>query len=833
MKPSVPNPSGRDSDPRSGFDAASIRRDILNNLSTVQGKFPEVATMNDWYMALACTIRDRLFAVWTETVHDYYLRKARTVCYLSAEFLIGPQLGMNLLSLGLETQVREAVAGLGLNVDELLDQEQEPGLGNGGLGRVAACYMDSLASLRVPAIGYGIRYEFGIFDQTIRDGWQVEMADRWLRLGTPWEVSRPEIRFDIGFGGTTGFSTDETGQVRAQWIPESIVQGVPCDIPTLGYRVPTANFLRLWKAEATQSFDFGAFNVGDYYRAVNSKVASESLTKVLYPNDEPIQGRELRLKQQHFFVSCSLQDMIRIHRQRDASLDRFHEKFAIQLNDTHPALAIPELMRLLVDEHRIDWDRAWEISVRTFGYTNHTLLPEALERWPVALIRRVLPRHLEIIYEINRRFLDSVRMSFPGDEDMVRCASLVEETGERYIRMAHLASVGSHSINGVTELHTRLLKSDVLGAMHRIMPQKFNSKTNGISIRRFLQLANPGLADLVTRTIGEDWTRDPQELLRLESVAEDTGFQAEWRRVKNENKIRLARIAEEFSVSPVNPDTLFDIQAKRIHEYKRQLLTLLGAITLYLRLRDDPGSDVVPRTVLFSGKAAPGYFMAKLIIKLIHAVGCVIAGDPAVRGRLKVVFLPNFNVAAAQRIYPAAELSEQVSTAGMEASGTGNMKFALNGALTVGTADGANIEIRDRVGAENFFLFGWNVDQIQAARAEGYRPRRLYDEDPGLKRAIDAIASDMFSREEPGLFRPVVDSLLGHDPFMVLADYGDYVACQDSIGRIYRDRQRWTRMSILNVARMGWFSSDRAIREYCAGVWNVEPVPPVSSRTGC
>jgi starch phosphorylase len=821
MESSSPQIPFRDRGIRTGLDVRSIQRDLLENLFYIQGKFPEVATLNDWYLALAYTVRDRLLQHWVETVHSYYERRARTVCYLSAEFLIGPQLAMNLLNLNIESQVREAVGGLGLDLDELLSQEEEPGLGNGGLGRLAACYMDSLATLGVPAIGYGIRYEFGIFKQEIRNGWQVEVADRWLRLGNPWEISRPEIRFDVCFGGYTRSYLDETGRYCVQWVPESVVHGVPCDIPVLGYRVPIANFLRLWKAEATESFNFQAFNIGDYYGAVQRKVASENLTKVLYPNDEPIQGRELRLKQQYFLVSCSLQDMIRLYLQRDRCLDRFHEKFAVQLNDTHPSLAIPELMRLLVDTYQMDWERAWDITQATFGYTNHTLLPEALERWPVPLIERVLPRHMAIIYEINRRFLDRVRTDFRGDEGLARSLSLIDESGERYVRMAHLASVGSHAVNGVAELHTRLLESEVLRDMYRMMPEKFSNKTNGVSPRRFLRLCNPRLAGLITSAIGDAWTKDLEELRKLEAFADNPAFQAEWRQTKLENKTRLVRCAERVCGQYVNAATLFDVQAKRIHEYKRQSLNLLHAVTLYLRIRKHPRSEITPRTVFFAGKAAPGYSMAKLIIKLIHAVAEVVNRDAEVADRLKILFLPDFNVANAQRIYPAAELSEQLSTAGMEASGTGNMKFALNGALTIGTPDGANIEIRDQVGSENFFLYGLTAEQINEIRASGYRPRSIYEGNPALREVLDMIASGVFSPREPDLFRPLIDSLMHQDRFMLLADYQSYVDCQDRVARVYQDRALWTRMSILNVARMGRFSSDRAIREYCQNIWHI------------
>lgn len=809
-------------DVRTGRDVEEIKRDVLDNLFCLQGKFPEVATRNDWYLAVAYTVRDRLLNYWVKSAHDYYKHKVRTVCYLSAEFLLGPQLGINLLRLGIQDEFRQAVEELGLNLDDLIEHEGEPGLGNGGLGRLAACFMESLATLRVPTIGYGIRYEFGIFDQEIRNGWQVEIADRWLRLGNPWEIARPEIRFDVKLGGRTEAYRDTAGRYRVDWMPEHVVKGTPYDIPVLGHGVGTANLLRLWKAEATESFDFQAFNIGDYYGAVHDKVDSENITKVLYPNDEPLQGRELRLKQQYFFVSCSLQDMIRIHLQREQTPHSFPEKYAVQLNDTHPSLAIPELMRLLVDEHLMDWDTAWDITQRTFGYTNHTLLPEALERWPVGLIARLLPRHLEIIYEINRRFLDEVRLRYPGDERRVERLSLIGESGERDVRMAHLACVGSHAINGVAELHTRLLEREVLPDFYDMMPEKFSNKTNGVTPRRFLLLSNPLLARLITDAIGDGWVKNLEHLRKLEPLTLDSAYQAEWRRVKQQNKADLARYVEKITGTAIDPASLFDVQTKRIHEYKRQHLNLLHIVTLYNRLKRDPTLDVTPRTVLFGGKAAPGYFIAKLIIKLINSVAETINRDPDVRGRLKVVFVPDFNVQNAQHIYPAADLSEQISTAGKEASGTGNMKMALNGALTIGTLDGANIEIREEVGAENFFLFGLTSGQVAALWRQGYHPHAIYESNPDLREALDRIASGAFSPDEPGLFRPLVGSLLDHDSFMVLADYQSYIDCQEDVARAYLNPAHWTRMSILNVARMGKFSSDRAIREYCRDIWGIQ-----------
>ena len=808
-------------DARTGFEVAEIKRDLVENLFYLQAKFPEVATRHDWYVAVAYTVRDRLLNRWVKSAHSYYEHKARTVCYLSAEFLIGPQLGMNLLRLNSYDAFREAARELGLNLEDLIEHEEEPGLGNGGLGRLAACYMESMATLQVPAIGYGIRYEFGIFDQEIRNGWQVEVADSWLSLGNPWEIAKPEIRFDVKFGGHTEPYRDAEGRYRVKWIPQHVVQGTPYDTAMLGFGVNSANRLRLWKAQACTSFDFQAFNHGDYYGAVHDKVDDENITKVLYPNDEAVAGRELRLKQQYFLVSCSLQDMIRLYLQREQTLEGFHKKFAVQLNDTHPSLAIPELMRLLVDEYLLGWDAAWDITQRTFGYTNHTLLPEALERWPVDLIARLLPRHLEIIYEINSRFLNEVRHKFPNDEARVRRLSLIDEAGGRYVRMAHLACVGSHAINGVAELHTRLLEQEVLPDFYAMTPEKFSNKTNGVTPRRFLLLSNPRLARLITDAIGDGWVTDLDQLRKLEPLATDPEFQERWRRVKWENKADLATRVEGVTGIAPDPESMFDVHAKRIHEYKRQHLNLLHVVTLYNRMKRDPHFEITPRTVLFGGKAAPGYLMAKLIIKLINSVAETIDRDKEVRGRLKVVFVPDFNVKNAQRIYPAADLSEQISTAGKEASGTGNMKMALNGALTIGTLDGANIEIREEVGPENFFLFGLTAEEVAELQRRGYRPRAIYESNSELREALDRIGSGAFSPEDPGLFRPLVDSLLGQDPFLVLADYQSYVDCQNKAARAYLDTTRWTSMSILNVARMAKFSSDRAIRDYCRDIWDI------------
>jgi glycogen phosphorylase len=803
----------------------ALKCSFLDNLFYMQGKFPVLATAYDYYMALAYAVRDRMLQRWNSTASVYTQQGSRTVAYLSAEFLMGPYLGNNLINLGIYDAARQGLAELGLDLEELLRQEDEPGLGNGGLGRLAACFIDSLATLQVPCMGYGIRYEYGIFQQEIVDGWQIERTDKWLRFGNPWEIVRPEWAAEVKFGGHTERYSDEAGRVRVRWVPARVVNGVPYDTPILGYRVNTANTLRLWRAEAPESFDFSVFNRGDYWGAVNQKVTSENITKVLYPNDEQVKGKELRLEQQYFFVACSLQDMLRITRVQKIPPERFHEKFAVQLNDTHPSIAVAELMRLLVDELALDWDVAWSITRKTFAYTNHTLLPEALERWPLDLFGRMLPRHLEIIYEINARFLDEVRIAFFGDDERLARMSLIDESGPRYVRMAHLATAGSHAVNGVANLHTELLKSDVLRDFHDLWPQKFSNKTNGVTPRRWMVLCNPRLSQFISRAIGDDWIRNLEQLRRLEPMIEDAQFRAEWRDIKHSNKRALATIIRERTGVTVDPAAIFDVHVKRIHEYKRQHLNILHVIGLYHRLKTDPRLEIHPRVFIFGGKAAPGYHLAKMMIRLITAVGDIVNRDPGVRDLIKVVFLPNFNVTNSQRIYPAADLSEQISTAGKEASGTGNMKFQMNGALTIGTMDGANIEIRQEVGQENFFLFGLTDAEVQAKRAAGYQPMELYRSQPELREVINLIRDGYFSRGNSEQFLGLIGNLLHHDPYMVLADYQAYAECQQRVDAAYRDTDRWARMSILNTARSGKFSSDRSIREYCAEIWQAKAVP--------
>jgi glycogen phosphorylase len=812
-------------DGRTALDKEAIKRSFLDDLFYMQGKFPALATKNDYYLALAYAVRDRMLHRWISTASEYTQHGSRTVAYLSAEFLMGPHLGNNLLNLGILEPVRECMKELGLDFDELLQQEEEPGLGSGGLGRLAACFIDSLATLEIPALGYGIRYEFGIFHQEIVDGWQIEKTDKWLRSGNPWELIRPEWAVSVKFGGYSEKYVDEHERIRVRWVPHKIVHGVPYDTLILGYRTNTANTLRLWRAEAPESFDFAIFNSGDYYGAVNQKVTSENLSKVLYPNDEQLRGKELRLEQQYFFVSCSIQDMFRILRTQQLPVTRFHEKFTVQLNDTHPAIAIAELMRVFIDEHALAWDEAWSITCKAFAYTNHTLLPEALERWSIEVFGRVLPRHLEIVYDINAHFLQEVRMRFLGDDDRIRRMSIIDENGERYVRMAHLACVGSHAINGVAELHTELLKRDVLKDFHELWPGKFSNKTNGVTPRRWMALSNPRLSSLITEHIGDGWIKDLSQLERLEPLAEDPAFRARWREIKQENKRNFAALAAERTGVLVDPSSMFDVLVKRIHEYKRQHLKVLHIVSMYLGMKSNPALPVEPRTFIFGGKAAPGYHLAKLMIKLITAVGDVINRDPDVRDCLRVVFLPNFNVTNGQRVYPAADLSEQISTAGKEASGTGNMKFCMNGALTIGTLDGANIELRAAIGAENFFLFGLSAQEVQTLKAEGYRPMDYYARNAQLREVIDLIRGGFFSHGDPELFRPLMDNLMYYDPYMLFADFASYVDCQAKASDVYRDSERWTRMAILNTARSGKFSSDRTIREYCSDIWKVRAVP--------
>jgi len=802
----------------------ALRQAVIQRLYNSVGKAIQSATKHDLYQALSLAIRDLLTERWRKTTEAHYAANPKFVYYLSAEYMLGKQLGQNLTYTGVTEAAAQVVAEFGASLEEFFELEPEPGLGNGGLGRLAACFMDSLATLDLPAVGYGIRYEFGIFRQTFVDGWQVEQPDTWLLHGNPWEFIHSDDMIEVGFGGYTEHMRDSSGRLRVRWIPGQKVLGEPCTMLVPGYGTNTVNILRLWRARAAEEFDFQMFDTGNYIQAVQQKIFSENISKVLYPNDGTPQGRELRLRQQYFFVACSLRDMIRRFRLRNQDWNAFPDKVAIQLNDTHPVIAIPELMRILVDEEGLKWEQAWDITQGTFAYTCHTLLPEALERWPVSLFEYLLPRHLEIIYEINHRFLAQVRARFPGDNARVARMSLIDENDGRQVRMANLASVGSFAINGVAELQSRLLREYTLADFGEMFPEKFQNKTNGVSPRRFLLLSNPRLCSLITEVIGEGWINDLERLRGLEKYVDDPAFRQRWREIKQQNKADLIAFAHRSTGVALDPAAMMDVMVKRLHEYKRQLLKLLHIVTLYQRLQDNPNLDIVPRTFLFGAKSASGYATAKLIIKLINSVAEVVNNDPVVRNRLKVVFPANFNVTMGQIIYPGAELSEQISLAGKEASGTGNMKFALNGALTIGTLDGANIEIRELVGPENFFLFGLNAEEVMALKASGYRPYEWYASNPSLKRAVDAIASGVFSRGDASLFRPLLESLLSRDEYLVFADYQAYIDCQERVSQAYLDQEAWTRMSILNTARTGYFSSDRTIREYARDIWKLKPV---------
>jgi starch phosphorylase len=818
----APSTAVRVEDDRTGMHPVVLRRAFNDHVQFSRSRDIEGATPFDRFVALALSVRDRLVLRWTRTQRTYYEEDVKRAYYLSAEFLLGRALVANLQALGIEQAFREVLAELGFDLTDMAEQEPDAGLGNGGLGRLAACLLESLATLEMPAQGYGIRYEFGIFEQIFRGGNQVERADEWLRFGNPWELERPEASVLVGFGGHTEHVRDGRGGFRVLWAPSDRVLGVPYDTPIAGFQTNTVNTLRLWGARAGQEFDFAMFNAGDYVRAVQAKNDSEVISKVLYPNDNFESGRELRLRQEYFFVACSIHDIVARYRRTHATFDRFADKVAIQLNDTHPAIAIAELMRVLVDEHELPWERAWGLTVQAFGYTNHTLLPEALERWPVPLFARLLPRHLEIIREIDRRFTREIMDAFPHDPSQIRRMSIVEDGAEGTVRMAHLAVVGSHSVNGVAKLHTDLLKSDLLRPFHELYPERFSNKTNGVTPRRWLLECNPELGRLITEKIGPRWVTELDRLIELEPLADDEDFRARTRAIKRRNKEALAEIVRRDLDLVVDPDSVFDVQIKRLHEYKRQLLNAVHIVALYLRAKR--GEDVTPRTFVLGAKAAPGYRTAKLIIKLIHAIGEVVNHDRRL-SCIKVAFLPNYRVSLAQKIIPAADVSEQISTAGMEASGTGNMKLAMNGALTIGTLDGANIEIRDAVGAENFFLFGKTADEVAAHRRSGTPGRAAYEADDELRQAIDLIASDFFCPDERGLFRPLLDDLLGRDAYLVLADFPAYAACQRRVGEAYVDPDRWSRMAALNVARVGQFSSDRTVLEYAREIWRIERTP--------
>lgn len=787
------------------------------------------ATKMDHFISLALSVRDHLVNRWLQTQQSYYENNVKRVYYLSMEFLIGRLLTNNLINLGIYDEYKMALEELGHDIHELEETEVEAGLGNGGLGRLASCFLDSIANLGIPGYGYGIRYEFGIFYQKIIRGYQVEMADNWLRVGNPWEIPRPRSLFPVKFYGHVEAIRNSQGENEHKWVDTQDVMAMAHDIPIPGYKNNTVNNLRLWSAKSSRELELDFFQAGDYFQAVQNKHESEIISKVLYPADHNQLGKELRFKQEYFFVAASLSDIIRRYKKRHSSFDEFSDKVAIQLNDTHPALAIAELMRILIDIEKMPWNKAWKVTVNTFAFTNHTILPEAMEKWSIDLFRRVLPRHLDIIFQINQQFMEQLQERHPGDVEKMSRMSLIEENHTKYIRMANLSIIGSHSTNGVAKLHSSILREKVFSDFYEMYPDRFNNKTNGITPRRWLRACNPELSKLITEYIGDSWVRDLSEIKALESHVNDPQFIDRWKKVKLDNKKLLTRYIKDTLSMEVDPHSLFETQIKRIHEYKRQVLSVLHTIALYNRMRKNPNSiktPKTPRTILFSGKAAPGYAMAKLIIKFINNVADTINADPILDGKLKVLFLPNYSVTLAEKIIPAADLSVQISTAGMEASGTGNMKLSLNGALTVGTLDGANIEIMEEVGNENIFIFGLSADEVLEKKQSGYQPREIYKQNLGLKEVLDMIQNGHFCGQQRNLFHPIVESLLDHgDPYMILADFQSYCDIQDTIGNAYLDFENWTKMSILNVSRMGKFSSDRTIKEYAEEIWKV-PVNP-------
>ncbi|XP_072407047.1 glycogen phosphorylase, muscle form [Chiloscyllium punctatum] len=814
-------------------NVAELKRNFNRHLHFTLVKDRNVATSRDYYQALAHTVRDHLVGRWIRTQQYYYEKDPKRIYYLSLEFYMGRTLQNTMVNLGLQNACDEAIYQLGLDMEELEEIEEDAGLGNGGLGRLAACFLDSMATLGLAAYGYGIRYEFGIFNQKISNGWQVEEADDWLRYGNPWEKARPEYTIPVNFYGRVEHTPE-----GVKWVDTQVVLALPYDTPVPGYKNNTVNTMRLWSAKAPNEFKLEDFNVGGYIQAVLDRNLAENISRVLYPNDNFFEGKELRLKQEYFVVAATLQDVIRRFKSskfgsRDAvrtTFDAFPDKVAIQLNDTHPALAIPELMRVLVDIEHLSWEKAWDVTIRTCAYTNHTVLPEALERWPVQLFESLLPRHLSIIYEINRRHLENVARKFPGDNDRLRRMSLIEEGTTKRINMAHLCIVGAHAVNGVARIHSEILKKTIFKDFYEIEPEKFQNKTNGITPRRWLVLCNPGLADIIAEKIGEDYIFDLDQLKKLLSFVNDEGFIRAVAKVKQENKLKFSVYLEKTYKVKINPNSMFDVQVKRIHEYKRQLLNCLHIITFYNRIKREPNKQYTPRTIMIGGKAAPGYHMAKLIIRLITAIGDIVNNDPIVGDRLKVIYLENYRVSLAEKVIPASDLSEQISTAGTEASGTGNMKFMLNGALTIGTMDGANVEMAEEAGQENFFIFGMLVDEVDAMDRRGYNARSYYDRLPELKLAIDQINSGFFSPKEPDLFKGIVDMLMHHDRFKVFADYEDYIKCQERVSALYKNSREWTKMVIKNIATSGKFSSDRTIAEYARQIWGVEPskhkIPP-------
>jgi len=800
-----------------------LRRSFLYHLHHTLVKDKYSATKPDLYMALAYAVRDLLAERWLDTQQAYYRNDAKRVYYLSMEFLMGRTLNNALINLGLREEWDTVLKELGLDIAELQEMEWDAGLGNGGLGRLAACFLDSLATMQLPAYGYGIRYEYGMFYQKIADGAQVEVPDNWLRYPNPWEFDRQEHLHPVKFGGQVVAFTDRDGTVRHSWVDCDEVMALAYDFPIPGYRNDTVNTMRLWSAKSSRDFDLRFFNEGNYIGSVESKMKTENISKVLYPADHMAEGKQLRLKQEYFLASATVQDIFYRFAKKHDDLTKLPEKVAIQLNDTHPVLAIPELMRILIDEKHLNWEAAWRITTQTFAYTNHTILQEALETWPVPMLQRLLPRHLQLIFEINARFMAEVSARFPDDAARLQRMSLIDDFGEKRVRMAHLAIVASHSVNGVSSLHSDILKTDLFKDFYELWPERFNNKTNGITQRRWLKQCNPWLSDLISEAIGDGWTRNLDELRKLTPLAEDSAFRTRWIEIKRRNKQRLAEHIYKRNCIQVSPDSMFDCQTKRIHEYKRQLLNIMQVIAQYNRLKEYPGLGLPPRTVLFSGKAAPSYASAKLIIKLINGVANVVNNDPATNQQLKVAFLANYSVSLAELIFPAADLSEQISTAGTEASGTGNMKYALNGALTIGTLDGANIEIMEEVGRDNIFIFGLDAAGAAKLRSEGYRPQDYYYRLPELKQVIDQINSGMFSPGDQGLFHPLMDQLLNSDYYLLLADFDAYLDAQSEVDRLYMNPEQWARKSILNTAGMGKFSSDRTIAEYADDIWKIEP----------
>lgn len=807
-----------------GNDPEAIKASILANLEYRLAKDQYSATAYDRFLSTAHTVVERLVERWITTQQTYHKRNVKRVYYLSMEFLLGKSLENSLINLGMYDACYEALKELGMDLETIRNYEVDAGLGNGGLGRLAACFLDSMATLAIPAHGYGLRYEYGLFHQRIVHGQQIETPDNWLARPNPWEIERPEYNFRVRFGGKVEHRPDVFGKKKTIWGGGEEVIAMAYDTPVPGYMTNNVNTLRLWSSKATEEFNLEDFNTGGYMAACQNKVVSENITKVLYPNDNFFEGRELRLKQEYFLVSASIQDILRRFKAENNDLKTLHEKVAIQLNDTHPALAIPELMRLLIDDEGMDWNDAWSVTTKTFGYTNHTVLPEALEEWPVSLVERMLPRHLEIIYIINHNFLKEVSMRFPTDSDRLGRMSIVGELPEKRIRMAYLATVGSHSVNGVAELHSDLLKKTILSDFNEYWPEKFNNKTNGVTPRRWMQVANPALSALITEAIGEGWLKELSRLRDLEKFADDGGFQDRWREVKLASKQRLAESVWNEEWIEIHPDSMIDVQVKRFHEYKRQLLFALFIIAKYLEIKDCPPASKVPRTCIIGGKAAPGYSKAKLIIRLINNIANIVNNDPSANNFLRVSFLPNYRVSLAERLIPAADLSEQISTAGKEASGTGNMKFALNGAVTIGTLDGANVEILEEVGKENIFIFGMNADEVVQLKQRGYAPGEYIGRSVLLQNVMRLIENNFFSPSEHGLFRPIYDELVHYDEYCLMADFDSYVAAQAEAEKMYRDKKRWTRMSILNVARCGKFSSDRTIEQYAREIWGAASV---------